>query len=318
MKENQVSYTARWCAFTHAYHVMNDNPKVFDDYLAPQMLTDGDRLEHDQSLDLLMTVLRRIDPARASSFPDRQSAVKWIVQGMYPSSLILSRARYTEDKLGEAIKQGTCQYVILGAGLDTFVFRHPELLDRLHVFEVDYPSMQAFKRRRLAELGWQVPANLHFVPVDFTQANLMEALRNSSFNPRALALFSWLGVTYYLKREEVFATLRAISETTLAGRMIVFDYLDPDIFMPHLVALRVRVMLTGAHRQGEPMKCALDPDELASNLAPLHLRLNEDVGPSEVQQTYFQGRADAHYACEHAHIACAVVESRDERDVGLH
>ncbi|HVN95673.1 MAG TPA: SAM-dependent methyltransferase [Syntrophorhabdaceae bacterium] len=308
MKENQVSYTARWCAYARAHHVMNDNPKVFDDYLAPQIITDEDRAEYDQSLGHLMAALQFMEPARAASFTDRHNAVTWIMQGMYPSALILSRARYTEDKLMEAINQGVTQYVILGAGLDTFAFRHPELVDRLQVFEVDYPSMQAFKRHRLAELGWQAPAQLHFVPMDFAQDNLMDALRRSSFDPKALSLFSWLGVTYYLEREEVFATFRTVTEATSAGSVIVFDYLDTDIFRPYRVARRVRVLLTGARKRGEPMKCAFEPDELAADLKPLHLRVAEDLGPSEVQQRYFEGRTDAHYACEHAHIARAIVE----------
>ena len=84
MKENQVSYTALWCAYSRAHHVINDNPKVFDDSLAPQMLTDEDRAQHDQTLDQMMTVLQSINPARAASFPDRKTAVSWIMQASTP------------------------------------------------------------------------------------------------------------------------------------------------------------------------------------------------------------------------------------------
>ncbi len=99
-------------------------------------------------------------------------------------SSVLCRARYSEDNLKEAVKQGMQQYVILGAGMDTFAFRHPELLEQLQVFEVDHPATQAFKRQRIAELGWEKPSNLHFVTVDFTQENLATALKRSSYDSK--------------------------------------------------------------------------------------------------------------------------------------
>ena len=86
-------------------------------------------------------------------------------------SMVFSRAQYTEDSLEQAAGQGVRQYVILGAGFDTFAFRRPEMLE-LQVFEVDHPTTQAFKRQRIAEAGWEQPANLHFVPVDFEQESL--------------------------------------------------------------------------------------------------------------------------------------------------
>ncbi|MHB1043431.1 MAG: class I SAM-dependent methyltransferase [Eubacteriales bacterium] len=83
--------------------------------------------------------------------------------------------------------------MILGAGMDTFAFRRPELVKQLQVFEVDHPATQVFKRRRLTELGWEHPAQLHFIPVDFTQESLAPALTRSSYDPQAPSFFSWLG-----------------------------------------------------------------------------------------------------------------------------
>jgi methyltransferase (TIGR00027 family) len=97
---------------------------------------------------------------------------KWTAQ-------LFCRARYAEETLEKAILQGVKQYVILGAGLDTFAFRRPDLLEKLEVFEVDYQATQDFKLHRLAELGWEIPAELHFIPVDFTKENLTIALKRS-------------------------------------------------------------------------------------------------------------------------------------------
>ena len=109
---------------------------------------------------------------------------------------LLSRARYTEDTLEKAIRQGVKQYIILGAGMDTFAFRRPDLMERLEVFEIDHPATQEFKLHRLAELGWKHPAKLHFIPIDFTKESLVTALtRSSSYDPKVKSLFSWLGVT---------------------------------------------------------------------------------------------------------------------------
>lgn len=111
-------------------------------------------------------------------------------------SLVVSRARYAIDCLEEAVRQGVKQYVILGAGMDTFAFRRPEMLEQLQVFEVDHPAKQDSKRHRLAELGWKQPAQLHFVPVDFTQENLATALTRTSYDPQKLSFFT-LRKTFY-------------------------------------------------------------------------------------------------------------------------
>ena len=131
---------------------------------------------------------------------------------------VISRARYTEETLEKAVRQGVKQYVILGAGMDTFAFRRPEMLEELEVFEVDHPATQEFKLNRLTELGWKHPAKLHFIPIDFTKESLVTALtRSSSYDPNVKSFFSWLGVTPYLTQEEVFATLRSIAEVAPAG-----------------------------------------------------------------------------------------------------
>ena len=155
------------------------------------------KLRNGNSFDqYLLASLKAFNPKLAASFSDEATALAFTMQTMYGPPQILSRASYTEDLLEEAIKQGVCQYIILGAGLDSFAFRHTEMLEQLQLFEVDHPATQNFKLHRLEELKWEIPPQMHFVPVDFTQESLAAALSHTSYDTTALSFFSWLGVTY--------------------------------------------------------------------------------------------------------------------------
>ncbi len=307
MKEKKASFTAQGLAYMRAYHAMHDNPKIFDDSLAYYLFKEDERLFFENAWS---QVPRLYDPERAASLPDRAAAIAWTLQKITPGpSMTVTRSRYTEDILGKAVGQGVLQYVILGAGFDTFAFRRPEMLEKLQVFEVDHPVTQAFKRQRMAEAGWKLPAQLHFVPVDFEQESLAEVLTRSSYNPQALSFFSWLGVTYYLTREAIFATLRAIADIAPAGSAVIFDYLDNDAFVPEKAAKRVQVMIRDARQiAGEPMITGFDPSTLAADLAGLGFYLQENLSPTEIEERYFKGRTDGYHACEHLHFARAVVE----------
>jgi methyltransferase (TIGR00027 family) len=118
------------------------------------------------------------------------------------------RQRYTEDELDKALARGVGQYVILGAGLDSFIYRRPDLAAGLRVFEVDHPATQQWKRARLRELHLNLPSNLTFIPLDFEQQTLADGLRAGGHQPELPTFFSWLGVTQYLTEEAVFETLR--------------------------------------------------------------------------------------------------------------
>jgi methyltransferase (TIGR00027 family) len=133
------------------------------------------------------------------------------------------RARVAEDTVERALAEGVGQYVILGAGLDSFAYRRPGLLSRLRVFEVDHPASQAWKRQRLEELGIDCPAGLVFAAVDFETQTLREGLEPAGFDFGAPALVSWIGVTMYLTLEAIEATLATVAESA-AGTRIVMTY----------------------------------------------------------------------------------------------
>lgn len=303
MEDNQVSKMSLLTAYQRGYHALQDSPKIFDDFLANQLLTEGERVLFSQQY---INILENHFPAL--SFPDQAAALSWFMQTITSTSDIISRARYTEDKLEGTIKQGVQQYVILGAGMDTFAIRRSDIVNQLQVFEVDHPATQAFKHKRIAELGWEKPSNLNFVPVDFTKESLETALKRSSYDSKALTFFSWLGVTYYLLRDTVLANLRAIADVAPTGSSIIFDYYDTGAFVPEKVAPRMQGWKQYAMQAGEPIITGFDPSNLAADLADLGLCLKENLSPSEIEARYFQGRTDNYHASEHTHFAWVVVK----------
>lgn len=305
MEKEQVSFTALSTAFCRGYHAAHDTPKIFDDFLANSILTEYELTSIEQ---YFVNIVQRGNPEIYATFLDRAAVLEWMVKSRLPSPLLLSRARYTEDSLGTAVRNGVKQYVILGAGMDTFAFRRTELLKQLHVFEVDHPATQAFKRNRLTELQWNLPERLHFVPVDFNQENLSEALMNSGYDPHALTLFSWLGVTMYLTRDAVLDTLQSITDFSPAGSSVIFDYIHTDAFIPGKAAPRIKGMMQSVEKLGEPIKSGFDPSTLSSELNSVGLFLKEQLSPTEIQELYFMGRTDGYCAYEQMHFTWAVVK----------
>jgi methyltransferase (TIGR00027 family) len=309
MEAGQSSVSALVTAFSRAYHSMHDSPKIFNDPLAGRMFAEEERRSLERTLSGLV---RMVNPELAASGPDQATALACVMKDQN-GPITLSRSRYAEDCLEQAVRQGIRQYVILGAGLDTFAFRRPDLLKRLEVFEVDLPDTQKSKCQRLARLGSGFPRQLHFVPVDLARDILDRALWRSSYDPRKPGFLSWLGGTYYLTREAVFATLRAISRVGAEGSSVVFDYMDLDAFDVQRASKRMRVMQAIASQAGEPMQAGFVPRELPRELQMLGFSLREDLGPAEIEERYFRGRKDGYHAIEHVHLAAASVDCRRKR-----
>ncbi len=317
MDEKWASITALITAYCRGYHATHDSPQIFDDFLAADLFTAEEHLAFDQQL---AGTLKVINPERAAANPDQATALACVVQ-THNGPITLSRSRYTEDQLeaaiasaspthsvGHDVSQGVQQYVILGAGFDTFAFRRPDLLDRLQVFEVDHPATQAIKQQRLTMLQRPLPPQLHFIPIDFATQRLSDVLRQSAYDPRRASFFSWLGVTYYLAREVVFDTLREVAAAAPRGSAIVFDYLEADAFRPERAARRVQLLQAIARQVGEPMQTGFDPIELAADLDRAGFRLEEDLDPAAIEARFFQHRTDEYHAFEQVHFARAVVK----------
>jgi len=265
MKEDRPSATALRVAIRRATHQVMDDPKVFHDPLA----------------------LRIVGEEKVSAAAQLEQTP--ISRGLRMSLAI--RSRYAEDELQIAIKRGVGQYVILGAGLDTFAYRHPYSDDVLHVFEVDHPATQAWKRARLEEAGIAIPRTLTFSPVDLEAQTLEEGLVGSGLDTSKCAFFSWLGVTQYLTSSAIDDTLRFVASLP-TGSGIVFDYtISPSLLNPRArVAfdrLAQRVALAG-----EPFQSFFDPSWLKASLRAMGFGQIEDFGAEEMNARYLGERSD--------------------------
>ena len=269
MKENRPSVTAERVALRRAAHQLLDDPKVFDDPVALRIIGNEDALA------------LQADPRQYESTP----------LSSYLRAFVAARSRYAEDELALSARRGVHQYVILGAGLDTFAYRNPYPQGRLHVFEVDHSATQGWKRARLDEIGMTPPGDLTFAPVDFETQTLEEGLRDTGYDPGKGTFFSWLGVTEYLTTEAVMATLRFVASTP-AGSGIVFDYM----ISPSLLTPAQRAGFDGLARRvgsaGEPWQGFFDPEVLTRDLRVIGFRQVEDLGPEEINARYFKDRKD--------------------------
>jgi methyltransferase (TIGR00027 family) len=265
MQEGKFSRTARRVAIRRAAHQLLDQPRVFDDPLALRIIGS----EAEQAL--------RSDPKENHSFARAFRA------------FMAARSRYAEDELARALAQGVKQYVVLGAGLDTFAYRNPHA--DLRVFEVDHPATQAWKREQLQTASIEIPPSLTFVPIDFELQTLADGLAQSGFNASASAFFSWLGVTPYLTREACMATLSYIARMPL-GSGVAFDFaVDPALLnagqRQALDALSQRVA-----RYGEPFQLFFDPAKLQEELKAMGFHRIEFLQGNELNTRYFKDRED--------------------------
>jgi len=302
--ENQISITAIMTAYMRAFHAAHGNPRIFNDFLAYDIIPEENRKMIEDGFAQAMSFDL---PAMSELSPRQVTAVNTMMQFMGAAN-VLCRAQYTEEILEQAIKEGVQQYVILGAGLDTFAFRRPELLEEIRVFEVDHPLTQSFKRQRITQLGWEIPKSLRLVPVDFTRDSLMDSLRQASYQSNEVSLFSWLGVTVYLPRERIDETMLAIAGKSRPGSSIIFDYMDIMAFNRQQAAESVQANMRTVREVGEPMITGFDPTALGEELATLGWELQQNLSPEYIEQLYFQGRSDGYHASDHSHLARAIVK----------
>jgi methyltransferase (TIGR00027 family) len=202
-------------------------------------------------------------------------------------AFLVARSRYAEDNLSQAVSQGVTQYVLLGAGLDTFAHRNP--YPHLRVFEIDHPATQQWKRGLLESSGLSSPANLTYVSVDFECESLPERLYSAGFNARDLTLFAWLGVVPYLTLEAFRSTIHLIAAQP-HGSGVVLDYSQPRSALPFLEKLAHDSLAARVQLAGEPFQLFFTPAEIAAELTAF--RSLEDLGSAEINARYFTGRTD--------------------------
>jgi methyltransferase (TIGR00027 family) len=220
-------------------------------------------------------------------------------------SNVIMRTRYTEDALRDAIARGIRQYVIIGAGFDSFALRSPAFANGVPVFEIDQSATQALKRQRLSECGVPIPASLHLIAANLAEDDLGAALSRTPYDPGRPAFFSWLGVTMFLPREANLETLRAIARIGAPGSELAFTYLDERIFASNSESFR---QMQAANRaSGEPFHSGFDPDHLGELLRSVGMELLIDLSDEQLAECLACTRTNFMTPLEFSRIAQARV-----------
>jgi len=267
-------------ATLRAAHQLLDAPLIFEDPLACGILGAAE----EESL---------------RSNPSRYNIPR--LKGLRASLVV--RSRLAEEEWARSKQRGVRQYVILGAGLDTFAYRNQDQ-DGSRVFEVDLPSTQEWKRDCLRAAGMKAPASLTFVPIDFEGSTLADGLEEAAFSQGEPAFFSWLGVTMYLEEEAVIRTLRFIASLA-PGSGVVFDYGVLPALLSPTERSSMEFLAARAAEHGEPWKTCFDPISLAGTLHSLGFSEVEDFGPEQLNERYLSRRTDGLRKSGGARLMCA-------------
>ena len=204
---------------------------------------------------------------------------------------IVARARFVEDFVLEWIPQGIQQYVILGAGLDTFAQRYSDKTSHLRVFEIDQPAPQIWKRNRLKELGYNIPDWLHFVPVNFETNSWWKSLLVSGFDPKKKSIISSLGVSMYISKEATMETLRNILSLTSDSTFVMTFLLPIDLVEPE-DQMGLTFSMKGAASSGTPFISFFTPDEIKELAQSAGFKNIKVISTNNLREMYFKGRKD--------------------------
>ncbi|MBW2423324.1 MAG: SAM-dependent methyltransferase [Deltaproteobacteria bacterium] len=206
-------------------------------------------------------------------------------------ALNIGALRYAEDEVERSCRAGIAQYVILGAGFDTFALRRSDLCDRLRVYEVDHPDVQALKRRRIDDAE-ELPASMPiFVPVDFERTSLRAALAASGFESTERSVFSWMNTLPYLSADAIEETLHEIAALSAPGSRLVLNYAC-DVAMSREQRDYLETLESLVLRHGEPMRSGWKPEAFERLLDDAGFSRVEHISESELAQRYFAGRRD--------------------------
>jgi methyltransferase (TIGR00027 family) len=267
MEQRRRSRTVEIPAIMRALHqTIDHDPKILNDPIAPRLIDSDD--DHRWLTPLL----------------DHPFAKQW-------RAGFALRARYAEDCLAEGLRRGVTQYVILGAGLDTFAYRQPSWEGSLRIYEVDDPVTQRWKVERLRVADIAIPSNMTFVPMDFERVSIPEALASTGFAFDAMTLCSWMGVTQYLTPHAFDTTFQFVLSLPRWSE-IVFSFILPQ---DAVAGVEADALVSAAHRAaqvGEPWLTRFRGDELGVKLRMMGFSQVIHLTPEEARERYFGDRTD--------------------------
>lgn len=300
MDEN--SRTAVLAAVTRGMHTeMSGNP-LLDDQLASKLYTNEEK-QQITDIGVRMGVSDEDSHQLGDAYSPTEAWEMAFDRGAFAASSV-ARNRYAEDCLEAAHRErGIDQYVVVGAGLDTFAWRRPELADELTIIELDHPDVQRFKRERLDEAGLDIPNSVHFAPVNLETERVSSALADTAYDSGAPAFYSWLGVTPYLPSKAIFGTLQDITETSVAGSEIVFDFVDTEGSAPETTTDRIRRFIQMVEQMGASTGDGLGLATFEERMNDLGLEVVELLSPDGQRRRYFSDQPDYFGPTEHYHFA---------------
>ena len=268
MQDSVASRTALRVAIRRAEHQVIDLPPVFQDPLSLRIIGLEERAK------IVPGVVTRQQRLNVSF-----------------RAFMAVRSRFAEDELAAAVARGVRQYVVLGAGLDTFAYRNPFVASGLRVYEVDHPATQAWKREQLHAAEIAIPATAVHVAANFERQTLTEALAATNFRFDRPAFFSWLGVVQYLTDRAFDDTMRSVSSMP-TGSGIAIDYAVRRSLLNEKERIALDALSARVARMGEPFRLFFDPGQLADRLRGMGLCKIEDLGREQMNARYCADRTD--------------------------
>jgi methyltransferase (TIGR00027 family) len=305
VEANKASMTALAASLMRALHTRADPAPIINDPW-------GDRLVPSYALDALRR--RALADSTIGSSVSAVNAPANIVDAYLRTNaayaIVITRTRYAEDALHAAVARGATQYILIGAGFDSYALRMPSNAQHVAVYEVDHPTTQTLKKSRLQGCGVKLPPQLNFVAADLAAEGLVAGLSKSTFDRSATSFFSWLGVSMYLTREANLRSLRSIAACGGAGSEVVFTYFDQAAFdkkpgSSNGSAARLHQMVAS---MGEPFISGFYPQRLAQDLAEVGLELLEDLDELELISRYDPHETNGFNPAGQSHIAWARVK----------
>lgn len=280
---------------------MVQNP-LLDDTLAAELYTD-EEAEQITKLGMKMGVSEEQVQELGETYSPQDAWELAFHHGAFAASSV-ARNRYAEDCLERAVQdRGIDQYVIVGAGLETFQWRRSDLAGDVTVFELDHPTTQELKRERLTAAGLSIPETLHLLPVDLETEPVPSALAGTAYRADRPAFYSWLGVTPYLPSEAIFGTLQSIAEGSTSGSELVFDFVDAEGSNPETTTPRIRRFIQMVEEMGAQTGPGLELSTVDEDLDQLGFELVELLSPDDQRQRYFTDQPDYFGPTEHYHFA---------------
>ncbi|WP_426452983.1 class I SAM-dependent methyltransferase [Acinetobacter sp. KB005] len=274
MKEGQSSRTAEAAAALRANHFKNTVSPVFSDPYAFELTSRS--WKKLLSSPLLVKLMN--------------SAVLNRTLGLLTGQVV-GRSRYAEDLLDQAVQQNTQQYVLVGAGLDSFALRESHHYPTLKIFEVDHPDTQAAKQAKLKKLG-EIPATVEFVAINFEKESISEALARSLYERSAPAFFSWLGTTHYLNPQTTLQTLKSIAAFAANASEVVLDYSTDFQELTGIERIGSMGVAQFTHLLKEPLLGQFKPTDLHHAVEQMGFEVVEDLSGEAITERYFSARVD--------------------------